>query len=156
MTYCCRVRMRGQGCKARFQNKRALLCHMRFQHRTCHLIKCMVRTNECPYCRSTFATKHTAQQHAVQAIISSTCKTDQGHYNTKLQTLESLECPLCEYAAKNTRRVSKTHNKTFSKTPAVYCARRSNTFGPYSGNRNISVAGRQKVPRAPRRSEKRR
>ena len=77
--YCCRVRIRGQDCKARFQSKRALLCHMRFQHKTCHLIKCMVGTNECPYCRSTFATKHTAQQHAVQAIISNTCKTDQGH-----------------------------------------------------------------------------
>ena len=88
--YGCRVKIRGQDCKARFQSKRALLCHMRSQHKTCHLIKCMVRTNECPYCRSTFATKHTAQQHAVQAIMSNTCKTDQGHFNTKLQSLESL------------------------------------------------------------------
>ena len=99
--YECQVTVRGKYCGEKFKNKKALLCHMRFQHKVSHLIKCMVRTNECPYCRSTFASQQTVQQHAVQAIISKTCKTDQGHYNTPLAALITLECPLCEFEAKH-------------------------------------------------------
>ena len=55
--YCCRVRIRGQYCKARLQSKRALLCHMRFQNKTCHLIKCMVKQTNA----------HTAEVHLQQS-----------------------------------------------------------------------------------------
>ena len=79
--------------------KRFFLCHMRFQHIVRHLIKCMVQTKECPYCRSTFASQQKAQQHAVQAISSNTCKTDQGHFNTPLIPLSTYEGPLCEHTA---------------------------------------------------------
>ena len=99
--YVCGIRNNdGKRCRARFETKRAFLCHMRFQHKVRHLIKSMVQTNECPYCRSTFATRATAQQHAVAAIATKTCNTDLGHYSTPLQPLTTLDCPLCEHTSR--------------------------------------------------------
>ena len=91
----CTVVQSGGACHTCWKTKRALLAHIRFQHSAVHLLGFIVRCNECPYCRSRFANRRTAQQHIVNAVISSKCVVDQQWYGTLLGPLETLECLLC-------------------------------------------------------------
>ncbi len=89
----------GAVCFVSFTNKRARDTHLRVVRGMVSRTGLAVVTNECPWCRTFFRAKLTAQRHASTAFENGTCFADLTLKPHTAIVRDSFVCSFCEFQA---------------------------------------------------------
>ena len=85
-------------CTQVFKHISQLHAHIRFAHQLRSILRLIVRTNECCFCKSVFPSVGHAYRHLVGACNSGTCRLDASFYECKLEEITELNCAVCQQA----------------------------------------------------------
>ena len=83
-------------CGATFASLRACRAHSRKLHGHRKLIHMCTLSNQCPWCSSTFASKHIAARHAENAYLRGVCKADAALWPYAAEPAGRTDCPICQ------------------------------------------------------------